>query len=70
MIGSTLYLVGVDVQNGDYVANSSSCSMCKRLVINAGIKNVIIRDDKENYRVVDVQDWVNNDESLEGILGY
>ena len=69
-LGSTLYLVGVDAQTGDYVANSSSCSMCKRLVINSGIKNVVIRDDKDTYRIVDVQDWIDNDESLEGTLGY
>ena len=70
MIGSTLYLVGVDVGTGEYVANSNSCAMCKRLVINAGIKEVVVRDDKDNYRVVNVQDWITNDESLEGVLGY
>ncbi len=70
MIGSTLYLVGVDIETKQYVSNSSSCAMCKRLVINAGIKNVVIRDDKDNYRIVDVQDWVKNDESLEGSFGY
>ncbi len=70
MLGSTLYLVGINLDKNDYEKNSSSCSMCKRLVINAGIKEVVIRDDKTNYRVIDVQDWINNDESLEGILGY
>lgn len=69
-IGSSLYLVGIDVTSNDYVANSSSCSMCKRLVINAGITNVIIRDDKTAYRIIDVQDWVENDDSLDGSLGY
>ena len=70
MIGSTLYLVGLDVETENYVKNSNSCSMCKRLVINAGIANVVIRDDKENYRIIDVHDWVENDESLEGVFGY
>lgn len=70
MLGGTLYLVGVDAQTGEYVANSSSCSMCKRLVINSGLKNVVIRDNKDTYRIVDVQDWITNDESLEGTLGY
>ena len=70
MIGSTLYLVGLDVDTNDYVKNSTSCSMCKRLVINAGITEVVVRDDKENYRVIPVQDWIDNDESLEGVLGY
>ena len=64
MIGSALYLSGREVETGDYVRNSSSCSMCKRLIINAGIETVYIRDDEENYRVVSVQDWVDQDLSL------
>ena len=43
MIGATLYLVGRECEGGDYVKNASSCSMCKRLIINAGIKTVVIR---------------------------
>jgi dCMP deaminase len=40
------------------------------MIINAGIKNVIIRDDKQNYRVIDVNDYIVNDDSLEGVFGY
>lgn len=70
MIGSSLYLVGREVADGSYVKNASSCSMCKRMIINAGISTVYIRDTKDSYRVVRVQDWVDNDESLEGVTGY
>lgn len=70
MIGSTLYLSGREVSNGEYIKNSSSCSMCKRMVINSGIKNVIIRDTENEYREINVQDWIDNDESLEGARGY
>ena len=70
MLGSSLYLVGVNVADGSYVEKASSCSMCKRMVINAGIETVYIRDTKDEYRKVDVSDWVANDESLEGVLGY
>lgn len=70
MIGSSLYLVGIDMGTGEYVENASSCSMCKRQVINAGISSVYIRDSKESYRVVEVQDWIENDDSLDGELGY
>ena len=39
--------------------------MCRRLIINAGIKRVVIRDTREDYRVVDVdQEWVEQDDSL------
>ncbi len=70
MLDATLYLTGVEVADGSYVSNSCCCSMCKRMVINAGIKEVIIRDDKDNYRIIPVSDWIEDDESLIGKLGY
>ncbi|WP_418667068.1 deoxycytidylate deaminase [Allofournierella sp.] len=70
MLGSSLYLVGIDMATGDYVKNANSCSMCKRLVINAGIEKIYIRDSKNEYRVVEVNEWVENDESLDGVFGY
>ena len=71
MIGATMYLVGKEVSTGDYVKEANSCSMCKRMIINAGIKNVIIRDNKDEFRTIDVNsEWVDKDESLEGIFNY
>ena len=66
MIGSTLYLVGKDAKTGEIVHNANSCSMCKRMIINAGIETVVIRDDKEHFRVYDVHNqYILQDESLE-----
>ena len=70
MIDSTLYLVGITYSDGSYVSNSNPCALCKRMIINAGIKKVIIRDDKNNYREINVSDYVENDESLEDVTGY
>ena len=70
MMDSTLYLVGKEVSTGEYVKNANSCAMCKRAIINAGIDTVIVRDDKENYRVISVSEWIENDESLDGSFGY
>jgi len=71
MIGSTLYLVGKEAADGAYVKGASPCSMCKRLIINAGIETVIIRDDSENFRSIQVSDaWVSDDDSLDGTFGY
>ena len=70
LIDSTLYLVGLEADTGEIVANSCCCAMCKRMVINAGIRNVVIRDSEEEYRMIDVQAWVLDDESLTGAKGY
>ena len=70
MLGATLYMACVDPADGSVVPGVCSCMMCKRVVINAGISTVIIRDDKENYRIIDVQSWVDDDDSLSGKFGY
>ena len=71
MIGATMYLVGRECATGEYVTGANSCAMCKRMIINAGIDTVIVRDDKEHFRVISVKDeWVEKDESLEESLGY
>ena len=70
MIGSTLYLVGKDMKTGELVQDANSCAMCKKIIINAGIEQVIIRDTHDSYRYIDVQDWIDNDETLVGTMGY
>lgn len=70
MLGATLYLTCVDYCTKQLVPNTNSCSMCKRMIINAGIETVIVRDTIDNYRMISVQDWIVNDESLDGTLGY
>ncbi len=70
MIGSSLFLTGIEVDTGKYVENANCCSMCRRMIINAGIEHVYIRDNEDDYRVVDVQEWIDDDESIKGVLGY
>ena len=70
MLGGSLYLACVDAQTGELVPGTNSCSMCKRLVINAGLEKVFVRDTKDGYRAIRVQSWVDDDESLEGTYGY
>ena len=70
MIGATMYLTGVEMADGSYIKNANSCSMCKRMIINAGIEKVVVRDDHDHYRVIEVSSWVEDDESLEGRKGY
>ena len=64
MIGATLYLVGRNATSKEYVESANCCSMCKRLIINSGIKKVVIRDTKNEYRIVLVDEWIDNDDTL------
>ena len=70
MIGADLYMACTDPADGSIVPNTCSCMMCKRQVINAGIARVIVRENKNDYTVYDVEDWVQNDDSLSGKFGY
>ena len=70
MIGATLYLVGRDAQTNELVVDASSCAMCKRLIINAGIARVVIRNTPDKYTIVLTEDWVRSDDSLAGASGY
>ncbi len=63
-IGGTLYLVGREAKTGELMSNATSCPMCRRLIINAGIQRVIIRSSPSDYSVVHVEDWVREDDSL------
>jgi len=64
MLGAELYLVGKEKADGALVKDAMPCAMCKRMIINAGIGKVYIRDDRENYRVYDVESWIKDDDSL------
>lgn len=63
-LGATIYLACVDPRSGELMAGTTSCSMCRRLIINAGISQVVIRDTATDYRVVHVEDWIREDDSL------
>ena len=62
-LGATLYMVCVAPETGALIPGSTSCSMCRRLIINAGIRRVVIRDTPTEYRVVEVSDWVEEADS-------
>ncbi len=63
-VGSTLYLVGHDARTGELLSDSTSCPMCRRMIINAGINEVVIRRTQEDYDIISVQKWVDEDDSL------
>ena len=59
MIGGTLYLAGRDAKTGELVGDA-----------NCGIEEVIVRRTPTEYEVIPVDKWIENDESLEGTMGY
>ena len=63
-LGATLYLAGREAKNGELLHDATSCSMCRRVIINAGIDRVVIRNTKQDYSVVHVEDWIREDDSL------
>lgn len=70
MLDASLYLVGLDFATDEIVSDACCCQMCKRMVINAGISTVIIRNTADEYTVVNTREWIFNDDSLNGSFGY
>lgn len=70
MLGATLYMTCVDPKDGKLLPGTTSCMMCKRMIINAGISTLVVRDTKEDFRVIDVESWIEDDDSLTGKFGY
>lgn len=57
MLNGELYLVGKDLSSKTYVENPAPCSLCKRMIINAGISKVYCRTAKDVYKEYDVSQW-------------
>ena len=62
MVGGTIYLVGRDARTGALLGDATSCMMCRRMVINAGLARVVIRRTPTEFDVVDVEEWVREDD--------
>ena len=62
MVGGTIYLVGRNAATGELLPDATSCLMCRRMVINAGLARVVIRRTPEEFTVVDVEEWVRTDD--------
>ena len=70
MQGATMYMCCTDPWTKEVIGSICSCAMCKRLIINSGIKEVVAREDKDNYTIYQVSDWVRNDDSRNVTFGY
>lgn len=70
MLGSELFLVGKNAGDKSYVEHANSCAMCKKMIINAGITSVYIRSTKDEFRKIEVEEWIEQDDSLTDSMGY
>lgn len=70
MLDSTMFLVGRRKDDKKYEEGAMSCQMCRKMIINAGIKEVIVRISKTKYIKVNVQEWIDNDDLLKGKTTY
>ena len=70
MIGASIYLACHDARTDTLYGEVEPCSMCKRLIINAGIATVYVRTSEDEYRTIDVNSWIENDDSLTLKNGY
>ena len=64
MVGGTIYLVGRDARTGELLADATSCLMCRRMVINAGLEKVVIRRTETEFETVPVAEWIAEDDLL------
>ena len=65
MVGGTIYLAGRDARTGELLHDAPSCAMCRRTIINAGLERVVIRRTEEEFEIVPVQKWIDEDDSLD-----
>ena len=64
MLNATLYLFGRDAASGEVLSLPCPCSMCRRLIINAGISRVVTQDCDRGIFITGVPDWIADDDSL------
>ena len=73
MINGTLYLAGYkyDEENKKiYEEGASPCLLCRKMIINSGIKEVYVRVNDNEYLKIEVEEWINDDEFLRGQFQY
>ena len=70
MLGGILYLVQYRTDSGEYEIGPGCCQLCRKMIINSGIKKVYVRINDSEYQEIDVQEWIEHDDLLEGKITY
>ena len=56
ILGGDIYIWGTD-EKGNPI-NTFPCFLCKKMIINAGLKRVICSQENGDYKIYNVSDWV------------
>ncbi len=59
MVGSTMYVVGIEAITNEVMLKFSPCRLCKGMIINAGISKVTTQDGEDEFFVYSVQQWID-----------
>ncbi|MCF8032731.1 MAG: dCMP deaminase family protein [Desulfarculaceae bacterium] len=60
-LGAVLYLAGVEVADGLPTAHPEPCLLCRRVIINAGIAEVVVQPRGAEIVHLDPQDWIDEE---------
>ena len=62
LLGSDIYLACHNARTGEIDGDIQPCLMCRRFILNAGIRRVIVRNTRDTYTIYEVSDWLEQDE--------
>lgn len=63
-LGASLYIAGFDYRTGEEVGVAEPCFMCQRLIINAGIKEVIIHHISDYILKTPVEAYITRNNNM------
>ena len=71
MAGGTVYLVGLAPDTDTFLDDSEPCRLCKRVIINSGLKYVYAQQGENNIKKFVVETWISDENlDLENARGY
>ena len=70
MAGGTIYLVGRNAATGELLNDATSCLMCRRMIINAGLDRVVIRRTETEFEVVHLVHVGHEVQQLAGVAPF
>jgi dCMP deaminase len=70
IIGGVLYLAGIEVVTGESTNHPEPCLLCRRVIINAGIVDVVIQPRGQGIIHLDPRQWIEqeNQAARQGLI--